>query len=275
MPKWLKPLTCLFCAMLYPALAVAAASDQAKEQRWEAQIVDALIVGEPVKLKAGKVEFLGIFAENATEEAMGGAIILHGIGAHPAWPEVIQPLRTGLPDYGWATLSLQMPILANDAAGEDYAPLFPEVGPRIQAGVDYLKKRGIRNIVIVAHSMGTAMASYYLSQKPDPSVTAYVAIGMNALKSDPRMDNTVSLRKITLPILDIYGSRDLPGVMASAKARRTAAAKAGNKRYTQIQIEGADHFFNNMDSLLVKRVRGWMANNAAGTEIDKKEPQQQ
>ncbi len=249
-------------------IAPAQASDMDKEKRWEAQIVESLMVGEAVKLKAGATEFLGIFAENTTEKATGGAIILHGIGAHPAWPEVIQPLRTQLPDYGWATLSLQMPILANDAKAEDYVPLFAEVTPRIQAGIDYLKQKGIRNIVIVAHSMGSAMAAYYLSDKPDASVTAFVGIGMSQLKADPKMDNTLSLRKITLPVLDIYGSRDLPGVTGSAKARQTAANKAANKHYIQLKIEGADHFFNNMDATLVKRVRGWLAKNAAGTEIE-------
>lgn len=250
-------------------LSFSQASDMAKEKRWEEQIVDALMVGEAVKLKAGATEFLAIYAEHTTEKAMGGAIILHGIGVHPAWPEVIQPLRTSLPDYGWATLSLQMPILPNDAKSEDYAPLFAEVRPRIRAGIDYLKKQGIQNIVIVAHSLGSSMASYYLSDKPDPVVTAFVGIGMSRHKGNPQMDNATSLRKITLPVLDIYGSRDLPQVLASVKDRATAANKAGNKNYTQLRIEGADHFFNNMDDVLVKRVRGWLAKNAAGTEIDK------
>ena len=250
-------------------LSPVQASDIDKEKRWEAQIIDSLMVGEAVKLKAGNNEFLGIFAENTTEKAIGGAIILHGIGAHPAWPEVIQPLRTQLPDYGWATLSLQLPILPNEAKTEEYAPLFAEAPPRIQAGIDFLKQKGIQNIVIVAHSLGAAMATYYLSDKPDPTVTAFVGIGMGELKFDPKMDNSVSLRKITLPVLDIYGSRDLPQVLSSEKDRRTAANKAANKRYTQLKIEGADHFFNNLDDVLVKRVRGWLANNAAGMEVSK------
>lgn len=97
------------------------------------------MVGEAITLKADKTEFLAIFAEHNTEKAMGGVIVLHGIGVHPAWPEVIQPLRTQLPDHGWASLSLQMPILPNEAKSEEYAPLFNEVIPRIQAGVDHLK----------------------------------------------------------------------------------------------------------------------------------------
>jgi len=245
------------------------ASDLEKEKRWEAQIVDALIVGEPVRLKAGDTEFLAIFAEHNTDKAMGGAIVLHGIGAHPAWPEVVQPLRTNLPDYGWATLSLQMPILPNEAETEEYAPLFKnEVRPRLQAGIDYLKKQGLQNIVIVAHSLGASMASYYLSQKRDPAISAFVGIGMSRNMADPSMDTAASLRNINkLPVLDIYGSRDLPQVLSSVKARADASTRAGNKQFSQVEIEGADHFFNNMDGVLVKRVRGWLAKHAAGTEL--------
>jgi len=262
----------VLCSLL--AFPLVQASDMDKEKRWEAQIVDALIIGEAVKLKAGTTEFLAIFAEHTTEKAMGGAIILHGIGVHPAWPEVIQPLRTQLPDHGWATLSLQMPILPNEAKSEAYAPLFDEVRPRIQAGIDHLKGKGIQNIVIIAHSLGASMASYYLSDKPDSSIVAFVGIGMSQHKTDPKMDNTVSLRKISLPILDIYGSRDLPDVLSSSKARKTATTRAKNKNYTQLEIEGADHFFNNTDTILLKRVRGWLAQNASGTEIDKPQVKQ-
>ena len=266
---WLSGMLVLSLLLtLFPAQA----SDLEKEKRWEAQIVDALIVGEAVKLKAGDTEFLALFAEHNTEKAMGAAIVLHGIGAHPAWPEVVEPLRTNLPDHGWATLSLQMPILPNEAETEQYAPLFKnEVRPRIQAGVDFLKQKGIQNIVIVAHSLGASMASHYLSQKRDPAISAFVGIGMSRNMADPSMDTAASLRNINkLPVLDLYGSRDLSQVLDSAKARADAATRAGNKQFSQVKIEGADHFFSNMDAVLVKRVRGWMAKHAAGTELPKK-----
>ena len=43
-----------------------------------------------------------------------------------------------------------------------------------------------------------------------------------------------------------------------------------NKSYEAVWLEGADHFFNNMDGVLVKRVRGWLAKHAAGTELPMK-----
>ncbi len=251
----------IFFALAGQCLA-ATRSDQAKEKRWEEQIVPTLMVGEAVKLKAAGTKFLALYAPNTNKTLYGGVILIHGIGAHPAWPQIIEPLRIDLPDHGWSTLSLQMPILPNEAKVQEYLPLLPEAPGRIQAGVDFLKRKGVKNIVIVAHSMGTTMANIYLSNKPDKLVHAYVAIGM----SNPfpkQYDNAKALSKITLPMLDLYGSQDLESVLTFAKARAASARKV-NKRYSQLQIPGADHFFTDMQDDLVKRVRDWLMKNASG-----------
>lgn len=245
----------------------ASKSDLGKEKRWREQIVPALITGEAVNLKAGGSEFLGLYSENATEKASGAAIILHGIGVHPAWPDVIEPLRISLPEYGWHTLSLQMPILANTAGVEQYKPLIDEVVPRIQAGVAFLKAKGIRNIVIIAHSFGTGMGGHYLATSPDKSVRAFVAIGMGTFGFDERMNTLNNIPKINLPLLDIYGSEDLPAIVSSAQQRLAAARKVGRSAYQQVKVEGANHFFSNMDEILIKRVRGWLQRVASGTQI--------
>lgn len=250
----------IFFALAGQILA-ATKSDTAKEKRWEEQIVPSLMVGEAVKLKADGTEFLGLYAPNTDKHFYGGVILIHGIGAHPAWPQIIEPLRIDLPEHGWSTLSIQMPILPNEANLQDYLPLMPEAPARIQAAVDFLKAKGVNNIVIVAHSMGTSMANIYLSNKPDKSVHAYVAIGM----SNPfpkQYDNAKALATMQLPILDLYGSQDLEVVKSFAAAR--AQSGKANKRYSQVRIEGADHFFTDMQDTLVRRVRGWLMKNASG-----------
>jgi len=249
-------------------MATSYASDTAKEKRWADQIVDSIMVGDAEWLKVGKNKILSIYTENTTEKAIGGAIILHGSGVHPNWDQVVRPLRSQLADYGWSTLSLQLPVLPNEAEYKEYIPLFKEVAPRIKAGVTYLKSKGINNIVIVAHSLGSSMAAYYMANKPDPSIRAFVAVGVsgNMLKQD-KVGYLTSLKTIKVPVLDIFGSNDLPQVLKSEKSKADAARKAGNKNYTQIKITGANHFFDNKDDVLVKRVRGWLQKNAFGTEI--------
>ena len=67
-------------------------------------------------------------------------VIIHGIGVHPNWNDVIYPLRTELPEQGWSTISIQAPILPNEAEPKDYAPLIKEIVPRIQAADNFLKQ---------------------------------------------------------------------------------------------------------------------------------------
>jgi len=254
----------IFFALASQTTVAATKSDTAKEKRWEEQIVPSLLVGQAIKLKAAGTPFLALYAPNTYKQTYGGVILIHGRGANPAWPQVIEPLRIALPDHGWSTLSLQMPILPNEADLKDYIPLMPEAPERIKAGVDYLKSKGVKNIVIIAHSMGTTMANIYLANKPDPDVHAYVAIGM----SNPfpkKYNNAVALTKIRMPILDLYGSQDLDTVLAFAKPRATAARQV-NKNYSQVEIQGADHFFTDMQDTLVERVRGWLMKNASGVK---------
>ena len=239
-------------------------SDTAKEQRWADQIVDALIDGRAEWLEADGHKFLGIYTEQSAKEPRGGAILLHGIGVHPDWPQVISPLRVGLPEYGWSTLSLQMPVLANDAPVADYVPLLAEVAPRIDAGIDFLRKQGVEHVVLIGHSLGAAMGAYYLANHPNSPVEAFVGIGMEASEDHPELDTGTYLAKIKLPVYDLYGSRDLPQVLSSAKGRALAARKAGNEHYTQIEIEGANHFFDGLNDELLSRVRGWLQRNRGG-----------
>jgi pimeloyl-ACP methyl ester carboxylesterase len=260
-------MTIVFCLTFTPNLF---ASDLAKEKRLADQIVDSIMVGDAVWLKAGNDKILSIYTENETPKTIGAAIILHGTGVHPNWDQVVRPLRVQLPEHGWTTLSIQLPVLSNDASHNDYIPLFKEVAPRINAGVEFLKAKGIQNIVIIAHSLGSSMAAYYLADKPDSSIQAFVAVGASdILQKDDKVGFLTSLKRMKMPVLDIFGSNDLEQVLKSEKAKAMTARKTGLIVYTQLKITGANHFFDNKDDVLVKRVRGWLVKYAAGTEIKK------
>ncbi|MDX1824396.1 MAG: DUF3530 family protein [Thiohalomonadales bacterium] len=239
------------------------ASDLAKEKRWADQIVDALITGDAEWLSVGDLNVLSIYTPSETEPARGAAIIMHGLGVHPDWPDVIHPLRTRLPEAGWATLSLQMPILPNEASGPDYLPLLPEVPPRIDAAVKFLQKQGFNNIVLIGHSLGTVMGSYYLNQQPASAIHAFVGISMSEIDKEPQMSNVAMLKNIHLPVLDIYGSLDETYVRDYVKQRQQSALAANNKAYQQIEIKDANHFYNGKDNELVEVIENWLADYAS------------
>ncbi len=237
-----------------PAASAATGSDLAKEQRWRDQIVDSLMDGDAVDLSAGDLSFLGLYTE-AYEDTGRGAVIVHGIGVHPNWPQVVYPLRTGLPSRGWSTLSIQMPVLANEASDADYAPLMEDAGPRLQAAIAYLHEQGAEQVVIIAHSLGATMANVYLASHPD-AADAFVAVGMSSGGSHAGRDNAELLRKVNIPVLDLYGESDLEAVVSGAGAR--AAAAADNPSYHQAQVPGADHFFDGQEDALVELVGQWL-----------------
>jgi predicted esterase len=231
------------------------ASDLAREKRWADQVVDAIMDGDAVWLNNGKNDFLSIYLE-AEENKGKSVIVMHGTGVHPNWPQVVQPLRIALAEQNWNTLSIQMPILANDADHLDYAPLYDEVAPRIDAAIKYLKKIGSNDIVLLAHSQGSTMAAYYLtSSKQD--IKGFVAIGLSAFGKDPRMNGVKSLEKIYIPVLDLYAKEDLQSILASTQLRVLAAKKAANQNFNQTQIEG-NHFYDGFEDSLVKAVADWI-----------------
>ena len=235
----------------------AVSSDLAKENRWVEQVVDALLDGEAVYLDDGRAPFMAIETESAGDgPADKAVIVMHGTGVHPDWPTVILPLRVGLTESGWHTLSIQMPVLPNEAEHAEYAAIYDWVPGRIDAALAYLRDKGFKTVVLVAHSQGATMATYYLSGADRP-VDGFVAIGMSGGIADGPMDSLAQLPSIRVPMLDLYGGEDLPEVMHSAPAR--AAAVTDGIDFQQSRVDGADHFFDGEESELLDRVNRWLA----------------
>ena len=232
------------------------ASDLAKEKRWADAIEDTLMDGEIIWLNDGSNEFLSIMTE-AGEDQQRAAIIMHGTGIHPDWKQVISPLRVGLTDHNWHTLSIQMPILKNGAEYPEYAPLYEEVTPRINAAIKQLKEDGVKKIVLIGHSQGSAMGTYYLS-KNKADIMGFVGIGMPDLSDDIRMKPSESLKKVKVPVLDLYASDDLKSVLDNSEKRMAAGEQAGNKRYSQLVIKNAGHFFEGKEDELIRWVADWI-----------------
>jgi len=227
----------------------AAAADYAREKNWAAEIEPSVMVGEPVWLEISSGhKFLTLFTEADAAKAKSkvGVIVIHGLGVHPDWG-LIGPLRQNLPDQGYTTLSIQMPVLKADAKGEAYPATFDEAAERIKTAIDFLAAKGYQKIVLATHSMGCRMTAHFLQKNPKTDLAAWVAIGAPA---------ALDYSKLNFPVLDLYGENDLPQVLSSAKARaKGLQGKAGS---AQMVAPKADHFFNGKDALLLEMVRTYL-----------------
>lgn len=245
-------------AILFASQIQAGTPDLEREQRLASEIADAIIDGEPIYLKADEHEFLAIAMEAETEPLKGGVIILHGRGYHPNWPHTVYPLRIGLPQNGWHSLSIQLPVLEKQAKYNDYVPIFPAAYPRIDAAIDYFKQQGIDRIVLIAHSCGAHMANSWLAQQNAPPIAAYVGIGMGATDYKQPMQEAFPFAKLKMPVLDIYGGNEYPAVKRLAPERLRLIQQAGNPKSAQQVVPDVDHYFTDAGEPLLEAVADWL-----------------
>lgn len=238
MRAWLVGLLLLVVAPSF------AASDYAREKKWADEITPGIVVGDPVYIEqANGHKFLGIYTEAAG--AKMALIVVHGIGIHPDWG-MVGTLRQSLADQGYTTLSIQMPILAVDAQAEAYAPTMPEAAERLQLAANFLKAKGYQKIAIVSHSMGSRMSHVYMAKNP-PDIAAWASLGLGTKDT---------YAGIKVPVLDLFGARDLPAVLAGAKKR--AASLRGKPASKQVVIPNTDHFFAGHEEDMVKAVKSFL-----------------
>ena len=238
----MRIVTMILC-MLVSQMAFSGA-DYVREKNWADEVVPGIVVGDAIYLESNKGhKFLSLLAES--KGAKIGLVVIHGLGIHPDW-NMVGTLRTQLAEHGYTTLSIQMPVLANDAMSESYQSLFPEAAQRIDVAVDFLLAKGYKKVAIVSHSMGSAMSHLYV-EKNQSKLVAWAALGMGR-------DFTYS--GIRIPVLDLYGEHDLPQVLNMA-AKRAASIKA-NPLSKQVKVPKSDHFYNNHEVEMVREVEDFL-----------------
>lgn len=236
----------------------AVASDLAREKRMASEIVDSIMDGDTVMLQAGDVEFLGIYAETDADKPRGAVLVLHGRGYHPNWPDVVYPVRVGLLEQGWNTLSIQLPVLEKEAKYNDYIPLFDASVGRIDSALAYLKEQGNDFIVMVAHSCGTHMANRWIKESDPDAIDAMVMIGLGATDKGQPMQDAFNLDRLKVPVLDIMGLDDFPAVKRYAPMRMMQITAADIYRSKQRVIPDSNHYFTDRGDVLVEVIGEWL-----------------
>jgi len=179
-----------------------------------------------------------------------GVILCHGRGKNPTW-KVVDPVRKGVhQQLGFHTLSLQMPNQRNNF--KDYAKDFPEAFRAIKQGIEFLQQKGVKKIYLMGHSMGSRMASAFLAENPEQPVQGLIVAGCRNNGGNP-FDCKNNLRKLHLPVLDIWGG-------AESKDNQAAAERESlrSSTYQQISIAGANHRFDDHEDEMVTAVVNWL-----------------
>lgn len=255
-----------------------------------AQLKNSVEKRQLVELTLSSGTFPALYTEETRGQTEGGLILLHDIDANADWPGVISPLRHGLPDRGWHTLSLQLPLYPGKMDPASLSALIKRAMPRINSAIDYYHAQSITNIVFIGHGFGATLAAAWLAQDQQSRIQGLVTVGMQGMTGegegeDEKQDTTRQLENLTIPILDIVGSRDLETVVTAATKRKTAMRRSSGKtanpstdkwpprryqraddRYLQVQVAGADHNFTDLAPFLERRIWGWLKQHASGTE---------
>ena len=233
------------------------ASDAQREARLVEEIEANLFDGEVISLGSGDATFAAV--EMIPEDSpVGGVILMHGRGFHADWPENIGPLRVGLSEAGWQTLSLQLPVLEKTAKYFDYLPVLPEAGPRLDAAIAYLSEQGISPIILLAHSCGAHMAMLWLESSNGKGIGGFVGIGMGATDYKQPMQHPFPFASLDIPVLDIYGENDFPAVHRLAPRRLALMTQGGNAKSEQIMLPGTDHYFVDHPDEMTAAISNWL-----------------
>ncbi len=273
-------------------LTDTAAAPKTQQSVWEQVLMKSTDPNEIKWLNTSDEKFIALYNDDFTGSLLGGVILLHGMGTHPDWPDVISPLRKSLPQHGWSTLSIQLPAFGKDGQIKDYVDSIASATLRIRAATEDFRANGISNIVLLGHGLGAATGASFLATNADNGIAAFVGVSMPTYEDgETWMDLPKSIEKINLPMLDVYGSNDLISVINNADKRAQAARRGGLKAsqnrqftgfnqsatakgafskeggfiaYRKFQISGANHSFSGYEGALSKRIAGWLKRHARG-----------
>ena len=245
-----------------PASRPVVLPDLDREHRIVSQISDAILDGEPVMLEGDDGHrFFALYTEATIQPSAGSVVILHGRGLHPDWVNAIHPLRVGLAEGQWNTLSIQLPVLDSSAKYYDYEEIFAAALPRIDAAIEAARAWQPGPVVLLAHSCGFHMAQHWMQRRGEAAlgaIDAFVGIGMGATDYGQPMRVPFVLDRIPVPVLDVYAEYDYPAVQRLADQRWKLMQQAGNPKSARRIVANAEHYYVDRGDALVDVVREWL-----------------
>ena len=146
--------------------------------------------------------------------------------------------------------------------GRSSSPIGPYKGEDFKNDLyKLIQHNGIESPILIGHGFGALSSLVYIEKEKVNSIDGVVLISLqNYTYIKPPINVLRLIEKIKIPILDIYGSLDFKESIDIAPDRRLASKKSGNSQYYQVEINGADHYFNNMEDNLIDHIINWTDN---------------
>jgi hypothetical protein len=236
-------------------------SDHAREARWASEFETGLVVGDAIRMtQSNGHRFVAVWASGPPSRspthaaAQGGAssgpgrpgaadgaapsravVLVDSIGVHPDHG-LTQRLRTDLFDAGYATLSIQAPVVdMRDVTDANvYAGLMDEAAERIDLAITHVRARGAPQVFLVGHTTGAWMVNHFLARRPDRGITARAS-----LRQTGALESFGANKPATLDLYPDGGSH-----WARTRApQRLSLIKSVDARSQQLQITGTDLSF--------------------------------
>jgi hypothetical protein len=214
---------------------------------------------EVVLLGEGDEAFLGLSLQQRTNTPQGAVLILHDKGQNPNWPVHLQQARLFLPDVGWNTLSIALPLIGG------YTTDAETTLNRIALGMQRLNQDGQFNLVILGYGEGAYWAARYLSERQTlQDDTGFGLMMVNVKTIAPDLPELVG--GLNIPVLD-WISQTSPATVRAADQRQAQARRNGLGRYTQIRDpEQASYYSQATPNRTTRRLWGWLRTRMAGRE---------
>jgi hypothetical protein len=244
-PFWSRFACVVLALVLTGCASTTIKSDYAREQRWASEFESGIVVGDALRLQQSNGhKFVAIWAKKP--EQTKAIIFVHGIGVHPDHG-LTGRMRNDLHDAGFATLSLQAPILdpASITDAAPYKELMADAAERIDLAVSYATARGAKHVYLVGHTLGSWMINEYFARKPARGLVAWASLGYTG--------NFSSFGAHTLATLDVYPERGSQWTRTGAP-QRLALAKSTNAASEQLYLTGTDLSFAGQEKPLIQAI---------------------
>lgn len=221
------------------------------------------LLGQVVELQAAGQPLRALHRPSQRPVARGAVILLHGPRNTVDGVRVIRPLRLGLAEAGWETLSLQLPSALPTEPEAAWLARNPGLAEQIAAAVKWLAGRGQRNQVVLAEGASAAASLRYAAAGPAREVTGLVIVSSRFGATTGELE---TLSKLELPLLDLVAEHDAAGVLETTAARQRALANRERADYARREVTGANPGFARVETALLATVRAWLASRVDGRE---------